>query len=211
MKRSLALLISITSWCALLAQHDTVYISAAETFTYCYDDNADRLHTVICTGASTFATASICSGQMQACCDQLLVFDGRDVFAPVLFTGNNNGDLTGLLIWATGSAMTVEVTSDAAISCASEGYVPLSIAFGCGVSADCTVGIDEAVDPDLGLLSDGSGVLRLGLPQGIDPTTQITVFDISGRPVYSRTFATQALDQAPLDLRGMAPGGYVLR
>jgi len=59
------------------------------------------------------------SGTIESCCDNITIYDGPDATFPVLFTGNNGGDLTGVSATSTGDMLFLQVDSDSSVSCES--------------------------------------------------------------------------------------------
>lgn len=84
---------------------------------HCYTNNDDN--TFLFTSDTgfpvrlTFGTGTIVDDD-----DRITVYDGSDNTFPVLFDGNNAGDLTGLVIESSGGNIFMEVNSDGFQSCA---------------------------------------------------------------------------------------------
>lgn len=108
-----------------------------DNYTYCYGDNENTYF--VYQSASTFPIALVFNaGTMYTFGDAITIYDGFDSSAPVLFTGNNGGTLTGLLFVSTNpnNALTMHVQSDAFTSCAGGGgFVPWDFTVSC---LDCT-------------------------------------------------------------------------
>lgn len=105
--------------------------------TLCYDNNENI--TNVYQSANTFPVAVVFNaGTVEVCCDDFEIRDGLDQFAPILFQGNNGGDMTGVIVVSTNpdNALWFNFTSDFSVSCTSQGtYTPLDWTVSC---LDCT-------------------------------------------------------------------------
>ncbi len=109
-----------------------------DNYTYCYGNFWDS--TVTYQSINTFPIAILFNaGNMEPCCDYITVYDGLTVASPVIFTGNNGGNLAGLFFASTNPdhALTVVFHSDVSVNCSDGiwGYVPLDWTVSC---LDCT-------------------------------------------------------------------------
>ncbi|MFZ6051996.1 PPC domain-containing protein, partial [Halocola ammonii] len=83
---------------------------------YCYGNNEDGIFAVYQSNESGTPISIIFnSGSLESCCDDIIIYDGQDASAPVLFSGS--GDLTGLVLEATGDYISLAVDSDGSVSC----------------------------------------------------------------------------------------------
>ena len=120
-----------------------------DNYTYCYTNNENVYF--VYQSASTFPIALIfnAGAMYQFDGDQITIYDGLDIFAPVLFTGDNGGlSFGGMLFVSTNvnNALTFQITSDAFTSCFDFGLTPFDWTVSC---LDCTnpTGV-FAVEPD---------------------------------------------------------------
>ena len=97
---------------------------------YCYENNdATGFNFQSNTGAPLFIFFN--AGQMEGCCDDITIYDGVDNTAPILFQGNNGGDLTGVSATSTGDALFVQIDSDFSINCQGNGYINMDFDVSC--------------------------------------------------------------------------------
>ena len=87
-------------------------------FNYCYDNNDDTAWLFESTDGSP-VRLTFNAGGIESCCDDILVYDGQDNTAPLIYQGNNGGDLTGLQFDSTGDSLYMEIDADGSVSCAS--------------------------------------------------------------------------------------------
>ena len=112
----------------------TIISCGPNTYNYCYHNNWDT--TLVYQGTSTFPLAlQFNSGFLETCCDHVTIYDGLDMTAPILYTGN--GDLSGVLAVSTNlnHALTVHFTSDFTVSCQNNNFAELNWTVAC---LDCT-------------------------------------------------------------------------
>ncbi|RSK38283.1 T9SS type A sorting domain-containing protein [Mangrovimonas spongiae] len=141
--------------------------------TYCYLDNDDTTWTFTSSDGSSLRVDFI-EGYFEDCCDDIIIYDGADTSAAVLFMSDTNygNDATGISAIATGDTITVRIDSDGSVSCdAGSGSPALNFDVTCSTCApavatttiveDCgasTFTIDVAVS-DLGdatTITDGT-------------------------------------------------------
>lgn len=156
----------------------TVNCGTPETESFCYDNLEDNTWLYTSDDGSSLKI-SFTAGGMEGCCDDIIIYDGSDNTAPVLYSGNNGGDLTGLEATSTGSSIFVAFDSDITVSCVSSGYVPADWSVEC---LSCTPGAGTAsvgscdavngimLDVDVTSLGDGIIIIK----NNID-ATEITV------------------------------------
>ncbi|WP_223032589.1 T9SS type B sorting domain-containing protein [Hanstruepera marina] len=97
---------------------------------YCYTDN-DTMSWNFQSSDGGPLNIFFNAGQMESCCDDIIIYDGPDNTAPVLFNGNNGGDLTGISRNTTGSTLYVEMDTDGSVNCQGLGYVPINFDVSC--------------------------------------------------------------------------------
>ncbi len=71
------------------------------------------------------------AGIMEACCDEVTIYDGTDNTGTVLYDDNNGGDMAGVSVIAPSGFVFIEIDSDSSISCESNNYVPLDFDISC--------------------------------------------------------------------------------
>lgn len=97
---------------------------------YCYTDNDTMSWNFVSSDGGPL-NVFFNAGEIESCCDQVTIYDGADNTAPVLFDGNNGGDMTGVSINSTGSTVFIEVDTDFSVSCEGLGFVPLNFDVSC--------------------------------------------------------------------------------
>ncbi|WP_146193464.1 T9SS type A sorting domain-containing protein [Flavobacterium sediminis] len=83
---------------------------------YCYDNN-DTTTWVFISDDGSPLRITFNGGDIESCCDDILIYDGTDNTGALLYQGNNGGDLTGLTFDSTSDAIYVEIDSDGSVSC----------------------------------------------------------------------------------------------
>ncbi len=127
--------------------------NAAGTFTYCYGDGANLVVTYCPDTPNdgiTFMDFIINSGNLENFFDNIFIYDGTNIFAP-LIDGPITGDLTGLSFSASNPSgcITWQLTSDGSVSClGTPGFIQeLNISVSCLGGG----GLVWSWDPPIGL------------------------------------------------------------
>ena len=187
---------------------DCVVETCGETFDLCYPDNADLWYTFKA-AENVPITIEFLQGQMLAN-DRIVLYNGYDENALVLYQGNNGGNLTGFALNSQNidRVMTLRVQSDGSGSCADEQASPeLRWFVSCGA-----VGIDETDGNDFGLYPNPTDDLLYidlqGLPAG---SVQLRVLDVSGRVVIEAAAGLQGGALNTLDVGQLQAGNYLVQ
>lgn len=151
-------------------------------FNYCYDNNDDTAWLFESTDGSP-VRLTFNAGGIESCCDDILVYDGQDNTAPLIFQGNNGGDLAGLTFDSTGDSLYFEIDADGSVSCASGSgccTTEWDFTVACAtcvnpvatyaVVSNCTVGPGFFVDVDLTDLGSATSI-TISDDQGSAPQT----------------------------------------
>ncbi|WP_299250129.1 gliding motility-associated C-terminal domain-containing protein [uncultured Lacinutrix sp.] len=136
-----------------------------QNINYCYDSNDTNVFTFTSTDGSAL-NFTINSGNVESCCDELVVYDTDGT---ELFNDTNGGDLGGLTFQSTGDTISFTIASDGSISCQSSTTInPLDITVSCAtcinptatyqVVDDCANGDQFLVDVDVTSLGDATSV-----------------------------------------------------
>lgn len=180
----------------------------ALSFTVCYHDDMDSLVAYHDSGVESLFLR-FCAGQMEACCDNVVVYDGPDDTAPVLYWGSGDaGDLTGVLVIATSPWITLQILSNDSVSCADQAYLPLEwVVYTQSLGTpDCIfTNVSEAHRPNMSISSTLASEYLLITWPGDLTLDRVDVYDAS-----VRTIATYRNRISPMsiDVRGFAAGGY---
>ncbi len=130
----------------------TVTCGVATNETHCYDNNDANTWLYTSSDGTSPLNIAFNAGQMEGCCDDIIIYDGVDNTAPVLYSGNNGGDLTGLAFNSTGPNLFIEFAADGSVSCVSSGYTNIDWDVNC---LTCT---SPVTDPVLVLDNCGTGI-----------------------------------------------------
>ena len=84
------------------------------------------------------------SGLIQACCDDILIYDGTDATGTLLFSGNNGGDLAGVSAVANSGSLFMQLDTDAFTACATNSINTSEWNWIVG----CDLDIEGCTDPD---------------------------------------------------------------
>lgn len=178
-----------------------------DNYEYCYGNNEDRWYTYQ-SPIAVPVTISMLAGQMLSG-DRIIVYNGLNENAPVLYQGNNGGNFTGFAVNSqnVNNAITLRVQSNATGSCATgESTVPMRWDVGCGA-----VGIDELAQGGFQAYPNPTtGNLVLDLGSESLGTVVLKVFDMSGRVVMEEQFAAQG-GLHNMDMGALMSGQYMLQ
>ena len=89
------------------------------TQTHCYSNNDPTTFSYVSADGSSPMTLTFTAGDIEFTYDFIAIYDGPDNNAPVLFDGDNGGDLTGLSVTSTGTSLFMEIDADGSVSCQS--------------------------------------------------------------------------------------------
>lgn len=178
-----------------------------DNYEYCYENNEDRWYTFQ-SEQNVPMTIGFLEGQMLAG-DFIVIYNGFNENAAVLYQGNNNGNFTGFAVNSQNpnNAITLRIRSNASGSCETgEATIPLRWFVACGA-----VGIDEAgmsgfrvfPNPTNGTLFVDMGAENL---QG----ALLRMFDMSGRVVLEQGMDNRSA-LASVDVSGLASGQYMVQ
>lgn len=196
---------------------DSLILTAAEcisvtcgfdNYTYCYENNEDRWYTFQ-SAENVPITIAFLGGQMLAG-DRIILYNGPNELSPVLYQGNNGGNLAGFAINSanTDNVLTMRIQSNEAGSC-DDGQVtnPLSWTVACGA-----VGVRELpVDGFAVYPNPTNGLLTIQLGQPVVGNMQVRVLDMSGRVVIDQPLTMVGGNQNTIDMRGLQSGNYLVQ
>ena len=96
-----------------------------QEFELCLGNNEYQIFS-FCAGDDGVNTINFTGGFLETCCDFIAVYDGADATAPLIAV--TNGDLTGQSFSSTNAeaCITIELTSDGSVSCATGSFDPLT-------------------------------------------------------------------------------------
>ncbi|WP_179352825.1 T9SS type B sorting domain-containing protein [Winogradskyella vidalii] len=122
---------------------------------YCYDNNDTNIFTFTSLDGTPL-NLTFNFGDIESCCDDLLVFDTN---GDSLYADNNGGDLSGLTFQSSGDTISFQIDSDSSVSCASGSSDGINYTVSCAtcvnpeatfeVVSDCFNGPQFFVEVDL--------------------------------------------------------------
>lgn len=90
--------------------------NASRNLTHCYE-NLDNTCWIINSEDGSAINVNFNAGTLENCCDTITIYDGANDTAPVLYQGNNGGNLSGLQFTGTSEHMFIKINSNEAVSC----------------------------------------------------------------------------------------------
>lgn len=178
-----------------------------ETYTHCYGNNTDRWYTFESL-ENVPTTINFLGGQMLTG-DRIVVYNGYDENATIIYQGINGGNFTGFAVNSqnVNNAITLRIQSNDAGSCATgEVANEMVWAVGCGA-----VGIDELSQEGFSVHPNPTnGLLYIELDEELRGQASVRVLDMSGRIVIEQ--ALQAKGGAnTIDMSGLQSGQYMVQ
>ncbi len=176
-----------------------------DNYEVCYENEDDRWYSFRSEG--DFPVALSFLGGHMLTNDNIVLYNGLDESGPVIFSGNNGGNLTGLTVNSSNPdhAITLRILSDGSGSCADgQATVPIRWDVGCGF-----VGIEENAQNNFRLFPNPTnGELAIALGEGPGGTITIRVMDMSGRLVLEQLVNGP---RTTLDLGSIQNGQYMIQ
>ena len=147
---------------------------------YCYDNNDTS--TWLFTSTTGFPLNILFNaGYIEAGWDEIIIYDGADNTAPILFQGDNGGDLTGIAFTSTGDSLFLEISSDGIISCVSGGNTPMDFDIWCQTCLPQTANYNIIGDCDNQEFTIDVDITDMG------DATDLTISDDQGSPNQTAT------------------------
>jgi hypothetical protein len=141
--------------------------------------------------------------------DRIVVYNGRDENAPVLYQGNNGGNLTGFAVNSQNAtnSITLRIQSNSTGSCDDGGTTAeLRWDVACGA-----VGIDEMGDGAFMVYPNPTtGILYIETGKEVMDNVALRIFDISGQVVHQQQLAGQS-GLNTVDMQGLMSGHYLVQ
>ncbi|MBL7951018.1 MAG: T9SS type A sorting domain-containing protein [Flavobacteriales bacterium] len=176
--------------------------------TLCYENSDDRWYTYR-SEQNVPMTIAFLQGQMVAG-DSIILYNGADETAAVLYEGNNGGNLAGFALNSAnaGNTITLRVKSDAIGSC-DDGQVnfPLEWTVACGA-----VGLPEAITNNFTIYPNPTqGLLNIEMAGKVKGSVRVRVLDMSGRAVLDQPLLMNGGTRNTIDMRGLQSGNYLVQ
>lgn len=190
------------------ASTDCVIPSCENTaYEYCYTNSDTAWFTYVGTSDTEPLTITFTSGQLLAD-DYVQFYDGPNTQSPLLYIGNNGGNMAGVAFNSTNpdNFITLRVVSNAQYSCATgDANQPLRWDVLCGYA-----GISDNTTTSFSMFPNPTtGTVDLILPASVKGNVDLRVFDITGRTVHHEQFNANGGNNH-LDLHGLQSGNYTV-
>ena len=88
---------------------------------YCYENN-DLSFFAYSSPDGEELTLSFLEGLIESCCDDIFIYDGLDNQSPLLFSGNNGGDLADITVVASSGSIYMELDTDGSVACSTGSF-----------------------------------------------------------------------------------------
>jgi hypothetical protein len=158
---------------------ETVTCGTPFNTTHCYTANDVSTFTFTSSDGTSPLQMTFNAGTIENCCDDIAIYEGTDNTGTLLYSGNNSGDLTGLMVSSAGPSLFLEIDSDGSVQCdGSATYAEWDWDVEC---LSCTPAAGTAVvgacDPVNGLMIDvdvtglGDGTVIVRNDQGVADVT----------------------------------------
>lgn len=179
-----------------------------DNYEYCYENNEDRWYTYR-SAQPVPTTIAFLQGQMLTG-DRIVVYNGVDETATVIYQGNNGGNLTGFAVNSQnpGNAITLRIQSNATGSCDDgQVLVPLRWTVGCGA-----VGVEELAQGGFAVYPNPTdGLLHLSLGDAAPGLVRVRVMDVSGRTVIEQSMNYSSGAANSIDMQALQSGQYMVQ
>jgi hypothetical protein len=190
------------------ASVDCIIVSCGvDNYSHCYGNDEDRWYTFQ-SAINVPTTITFQQGQMLTG-DRIVVYNGRDENAPVLYQGNNGGNLTGFTVNSqnVNNSITLRIQSNSTGSC-DDGGVTAELLWDVACGA---VGIDEMGDGAFVVYPNPTnGLLYVETGNEVMDKVALRVFDISGQIVIEQQLAAQS-GLNTVDMQGLMSGHYLVQ
>jgi hypothetical protein len=195
---------------SLTYSSDDCIISTCQVLTtdLCYANNEDRWYTYQSI-ENVPMTVAFEQGQMLTG-DRIVVYNGFDETATVIYQGANGGNLAGFAVNSQNpnNVITLRIQSNNAGSCADgAATVPLRWAVGCGA-----VGIDEASSEGFSVYPNPTrDLLTIAMGGNVSGDVLVRVLDMSGRVVLESPYVVKGGGSNTISLAGLQTGQYMIQ
>jgi hypothetical protein len=176
--------------------------------TLCYGNSDDRWYTYR-SEQNVPMTIAFLYGQMVGG-DSIYFYNGANGSAPLIYGGNNGGNLAGLAMPSAnaGNTITMRIKTDATGSCV-DGLVtlPMEWTVACG-----GVGIHEADASSFVVFPNPTqGMLQIEFGTLVKGPVRVRVLDQSGRVVIDQPLHMVGSTRNTIDMRNLQSGNYMLQ
>lgn len=199
----------VTSDSLLYLSEECISVTCGfDNFSLCYENDDDRWYTYR-SAENVPMTIAFVSGQMVNG-DSIVLYNGADENATVLYEGNNGGNLSGFALNSANASntITLRVKSDATGSC-DDGQVNLPLEWNVACGA---VGINEqAANGFIVFPNPTQGMLQIEFGSLVTGSVRARVLDMSGRVVLDQPLHMTGSTRNAIDMHGLQSGNYMVQ
>ncbi len=179
-----------------------------DNYSYCYENNDNAWFVYQADGPYPI-TISFLQGDLMVN-DKIVIYNGADDFAALIYQGNNGGDLTGVAYNSANvdNMLALRVLSDGSNSCDDgSAQLPMQWTVGCGA-----VGMADMLPGAFAIYPNPTdGTLNIALSEDAVADVRAQVFDVTGRMVIDRVLDLSGARIAQLDVSALANGDYTVQ
>jgi len=172
----------------------TVTCGATTNDTHCYDDNDATTWLYTASDGTSPLKMTFNAGEIEGCCDDILIYDGTDNTGTLLFVGNNGGDLAGVEVTATGPNIFMEIDSDGSVSCVDDDGIPYVLWDWDVECLSCSPAAGTGIMIDVNVTNIGDGTVIVSNDGGVGSTTVMMTGPLSVGPFAFGTAVTITLE-----------------
>lgn len=173
--------------------------NASRNLTHCYE-NLDNTCWVINSEDGSAINVNFNEGTLENCCDSIIIYDGADASAPILYEGNNNGNLSGLQFTGTSDKMFIKINSNEAVSCSTSQGIQWNF------TVNRPLGVGENNLSQFKFHPNpATNQINFITTQNID---HILIYDLLGKQVKN---ASVDFNKSTIDVSKLASGAYILK
>ena len=185
-----------------------IHSCGPDNYSYCYENNDDAWFVYQAAGAYPI-TVSFLQGDMLVN-DKIVLYNGPDDFAALIYQGNNGGDLSGVAFNSANvdNIIALRVLSDPSGSCDDGGaQQQMEWTVGCGL-----VGVVETLPGAFVIYPNPTdGTLNIGLSEEAVGQVRAQVYDVTGRIVIDQVLSVSAARTAQIDMGALVNGNYTVQ
>jgi Secretion system C-terminal sorting domain len=195
---------------ALFLPAATCVVTACEptAVEYCYT-NSDTAWFMYESGSTWPITIHFDAGQLLPG-DNVLVYNGIDASAQLVFQGDYGGQLAGLTLTSSNldDGLTLKIGSNGYGSCTTgESTQPIHWTVGCGLS-----GVAEQTLPEFSIFPDPvSDELNIRCSTQLAGDISVDLYDLAGRCILAQLIKISTEGSLSIDLSAVQVGDYVIR
>lgn len=180
----------------------------SDNYEWCYGNNDDRWYTFR-SALPVPTTIAFQQGQMLTG-DRIVIYNGADETAGVIYQGNNGGNLSGFAVNSQNPAntITLRIQGNASGSCSDgQATLPLRWSVACGA-----VGMEELASAGFMVFPNPTeGQLSIVVDPGMAGSARLRVLDMSGRTVMESPIVLRPGAVHGIDMRELQTGQYAVQ